>query len=96
MGWKFKGKTPLWFKLIGGILLADATAHFGLLWTVSSWASPVRDALHPRPLPFRDGVVYFVAPEIGWYLSAWWIAVGLFFLLAALLLVNRDQLERTA
>jgi hypothetical protein len=65
-----------------------------LQWTVSWWASPVRDALHPRPLPFRDGVVYFVTPEVGWYLSAWWIAVGLFLLLVVLLLVNRDQLER--
>jgi hypothetical protein len=95
MGWRFKGKTPLWFKLIVGILIADATAHFSLLWTVSWWASPMRNALHPRPLPFRDGVVYFVGPEVSWYLGAWWIAVGLFFLLVMLLVMNRDQLERT-
>ena len=55
----------------------------------------MRDAIHPRPLPFRDGVVYFVAPEVRWYLGAWWIAVGLFFVLVVLLLINRDQLERT-
>ncbi|HTW59244.1 MAG TPA: hypothetical protein VMD99_14025 [Terriglobales bacterium] len=95
MGWRFKGKTPLWFKLVAGLLVADATAHFILQWTVSSWASPVRDALHPSPLPFRDGVVYFVAPEVGWYLNAWWIAVALFLVLVVLLVVNRDRLERT-
>jgi hypothetical protein len=95
MGWRFKGKTPLWFNLIAGLLIADAAAHFILQWTVSWWASPVRDAMHTHPLPFRDGVVYFVAPEVGWYLHAWWISVGLFFLLVVLLLINRAQLERT-
>jgi hypothetical protein len=94
-GWRFKEKTPLWFKLIAGLLFADAALHFILSSIVSWWASPMRDAAHPRPLPFRDGVVYFVGPEISWYLSAWWIAVALFFLLVVLLLVNHDQLERT-
>jgi hypothetical protein len=95
MGWRFKEKTPLWFTLMAGVLIADAAAHFSLLWTVSWWASPTRDAMHPRPLPFRDGVVYWVTPEISWYLGAWWIAVGLFFVLFVLLIVNRDRLERT-
>jgi hypothetical protein len=95
VGWRFKEKTPLWFKLIVALLIADAAAHFILLWTVSSWASPVRDTMHPRPLPFRDGVVYFVAPEVSWYLGAWWIAVGLFFVLVILLVMNRDRLERS-
>jgi hypothetical protein len=36
-----------------------------------------------------------VSPEVGWYLSAWWIGVGLFVVLIALLVANRDQLERT-
>lgn len=96
MGWRFKQKTPLWFKLITVFLIADAAAHSALSLTVSSWASPVRDAMHPRPLPSREGVVYFVSPEAGWYLGAWWIAVGLFLLLLVLLVVKRDQLERTA
>jgi hypothetical protein len=93
---RFKRKTPLWFPLVAGLLVADAAVHIVLLSTISSWASLVRDAAHPRLLPFRDGVVYFVAPEVGWYLGAWWIAVGLFLLLAVLLIVNRDQLERRA
>jgi uncharacterized membrane protein YfcA len=95
MSWRFKEKTPLWFKLTAGLLLADAAARFFLATTISWWASPVRDAMHPRPLPFRDGVVYFVSPVAGWYVSAWWIGVGLFVVLATLLVVNRDQLERT-
>jgi hypothetical protein len=95
MAWRFKEKTPLWFLGIAGLLIADAAARFALSLTVSWWASPVRDAIHPRPLPFRDGVVYFVSPETGWYLGAWWIAVGLFVVLAVLLVVNHNQLERT-
>jgi hypothetical protein len=94
MSWRFKEKTPLWFKLIAGLLIADAAAHFCLLGTVSWWASKARDEIHPRPLRFRDGVVYFVSPEVSWHLSAWWIAVGLFIVLAALLVANHDQLER--
>jgi hypothetical protein len=95
MSWRFKGKTPLWFKLIAGLAVVDAAIHFALLSTVAWWASPVRDAEHTHPLPFHDGIVYWVAPEVGSYLHAWWIAVGLFFLLVVLLLVNRDQLEQT-
>jgi hypothetical protein len=95
MSLRFKEKTPLWFALIAGLLVADTAVHIGLLSTVSWWASPVRDAAHPRLLPFRDGVIYFVAPGVGWYVGAWWIAVGLFLLLAVLLAVYRDQLERT-
>jgi hypothetical protein len=95
MSWRFKEKTPLWFKLTAGLLITDAALHFILLWTVSWWASPVRDALHSRPLPFRDGVVYWVSPSAAWYLNAWWIAVALFFLLAVLLVFHRDQLDRT-
>lgn len=95
MGWQFKIRTPLWFSLTVGLLITDATVHFCLLCTVSSWASPVRDAAHSHPLPFRDGVVYFVSSDVSWYLHAWWIAVGLFFLLAVMLVINRHQLERT-
>jgi hypothetical protein len=94
-GWRFKGKTPLWFKLVAGLLITDAAAHISLSATVAWWASRARDAAHMRLLPFRDGVVYFVSPEVGWYLSAWWISIALFLLLAGLLVVNRDQLERT-
>jgi hypothetical protein len=94
MSWRFKEKTPLWFKLVAGLLMADAAAHFFLAATVSWWASPIRDAMHRRPLPFRDGVVYFVSPVVGWYVSAWWIGVGLFILLIGLLVANRDQLQR--
>jgi hypothetical protein len=39
-------------------------------------------------------VVYFTNQQIGWYLGAWWIGVGLFIVLIALLVANRDQLER--
>lgn len=95
MGWRFKERTPPWFSVVVGLLIADAAVHFGLLWTVSWWASPRRDAAHLHPLPFRDGVVYFVSDGLGWYLGAWWIAVGLFVALAVLLVMNREKLERT-
>jgi hypothetical protein len=95
MGWRFKGKTPVWFSVVAGLLIADSFVHFAMLWTVSWWASPTRDTLHPYPLPFRDGVVYFVTSALGRYLNTWWIGIGLFLLLAVLLVLNRDQLERT-
>jgi hypothetical protein len=94
LGWRFKGKTPLWFIVTAGLLLLNALLHFGMLLTISSWAQPVKDADHSYRLPFRDGAIYFVQPWIGEYLNAWWIGVGLLVALALLIFLNRDQLER--
>ena len=94
LGWRFKGKTPLWFPLIVGLLLADSALHFGLQFTVSMWAQSSPDAMHSHRLPFRDGVIYFIQPWLGWYLGAWWIGLGLLAILAVLLVLKRGQLER--
>ena len=94
LGWRFKGRTPLWFPLIVGLLMADSVVHFGLLMTVSSWAQARRDAVHSYRVPFRDGANYFVQPQLGWYLDSWWIGVGLLMMLVALLYVKRRELER--
>jgi len=96
MGWRFKRRTPLWFTIIVGLLMSDSALHFGLLWTVSSWASSARDAAHSYRVPFRDGIIYFVQPWLGWYLDAKWIGIGLLALLVLMLVLKRDQLERTA
>jgi hypothetical protein len=93
-GWRFKEKTPLWFKLIVGLIVVDSVVHFGMLWTVSSWAMASPDAAHTYRVPFRDGVIYFVQPWLGHYLDARWLGIGLLALLVLLLVVKRDQLER--
>jgi hypothetical protein len=93
LGWRFKGRTPLWFMLIIGLLLADAALHSGLLFTVSMWARSSPDAIHSYRVPFRDGAIYFIQPWLGWYLGAWWIGLGLLATLAVLLVVKRGQLE---
>ncbi len=84
----------MWFQLIIGLLIADSALHFGLLWTVSSWALPAPDAAHSYRLPFRDGGIYFVQSWLGWYLNAWWLGLGLLAVLALLLALKRSQLER--
>lgn len=96
LGWRFKNSTPLWFKLVVALIFADSTLHFGLLSTVSMWASSLRDATHPHPVPFRDGNVYFIDVWLGRYLDAWWISVGLLALLILLLVLNRDRIERAS
>lgn len=96
LGWRFKSSTPLWFKLVVAFIFADSTLHFGLLSTVSMWASSSRDAIHPHPVPFRDGNVYFIGVWLGRYLDAWWISVGLLGLLIVMLVLNRDRMERTS
>ena len=94
LGWRFKNRTPLWFTLSVGLLIANSVVHFGLLWTVSSWAQTTRDAMHSYRIPFRDGVNYFADSTLGWYLDAWWIGLVLFLAVVVLLVINRDQLER--
>jgi len=94
LGWRFKGGTPLWFKLIIGLLMMDSVLHFGLLFTVSAWAQSSPDVEHAYRVPFRDGNIYFVQSWLGWYLNAWWLGIGLFALLVVLLVVRREQLER--
>jgi len=95
LGWRFKGGTPWWFTAIVGILIADSVVHVGLLMTVSTWAQSSRDAAHTYRVPFRDGVNYFVQPELGRYLDSWWIGVGLLVVLAVLLWLKRGRLERS-
>lgn len=95
-GWRFKGRMPLWFKLTSGVLIANSLLHFGLFWTVSSWAQARPDATHSYRLPFRDGSIYFATGWVGWYVDAWWISVVVFVVLVALLVLNRDQLEQSA
>ncbi len=94
LGWRFKGRTPLWFPVIVGVLIGDSAVHVGLLMTVSSWAQSKRDAIHSYHVPFRDGVNYFVQPALGWYLDSWWIGVGLLVTLGLLLYLKRGELER--
>jgi hypothetical protein len=94
LGWRFKDRMPLWFKLIVGLLLTDSALHFGLLSTVSTWALPEPDAAHSYRLPFRDGGIYFVQSWLGWYLNAWWLGLGLLAVLVLLLALNRGHLER--
>jgi len=94
LGLRFKNATPWWCQLIVGLLLADSVIHVGLLLTVSSWASSSRDAVHSYRVPFRDGNIYFVQTWVGTYLNTWWIGVGLLALLAVLLVLNRNLLER--
>jgi hypothetical protein len=94
MGWHFKNGTPMWFTAIVGLLLADSILHFGLLFTVSTWAQSARDAVHSYRLPFRDGNIYFVQPWLGHYLDARWSGAVLLAALVVLLFLNRDRLER--
>jgi hypothetical protein len=96
LGWRFKTKTLLWFVLVVGVLMVNAALHFVLLFTVSSWAQPRADFDHSYRVPFRDGVIYFVQPWLGEYLNAWWVGVALLLLLIALLIKNRNQLERSS
>ncbi len=96
LGWRFKDRTPLWFKAIVVLLMADAALHLTLLMTVSNWALHSPDAAHSHRVPFRDGNVYFVSWWLGRYLDAWWIAPGLFAILVLLLFVNREQIERSS
>lgn len=94
LGWRFKGRTPLWFTVLVALLMLDSVVHFGLLMTVSTWARASRDAEHFYRVPFRDGAIYFVQPWLGRYLDSWWIGVGLFAVLILLFFLKRDQLER--
>ncbi|HTS34624.1 MAG TPA: hypothetical protein VMH04_03070 [Candidatus Solibacter sp.] len=94
-GWHFKGKTPWWFMLTAGLVLVDSAVHVALLATVSSWAQPRPDIAHSYRLPFRDGNIYFTSQLLGTYLDIRWIGIALILILAVLLFVNRDQLEKS-
>ncbi len=94
LGWRFKGGTPWWCKVIIGLLMADSVLHFGLLSFVPQWALVAPDAVHTHRVPFRDGNIYFVQPWLGSYLDARWIGIGLLAVLVVLLVLKREQLER--
>jgi hypothetical protein len=96
VGWQFKGSTPVWAKILAGVLVVNTLLQLAASFSIPRWSPLQPDDFHSYPIRQRGSPTFFVQPWLGVYsdygLYAGFALLLLFFLL---LLINRDQLERT-
>jgi len=91
---RFKNGVPLAFKLVSAIIVLNFVVEFGLLLSLSKFAS--RLPIGPDTFAiWRGRTVYFVRPWLGHYLSIGsWAQFVLLGILVLVLFLNRSQLEK--
>ena len=66
-----------------------------MLTTISHWARSVPDSSHSYEFRMKFGQHYYVSARVGWYLNNdLWIFFGLLGILALIMLIHRDKIER--
>ena len=89
------GKPPLYWTILFGITIVQIAVSLALFFTLPQWARHVPDASHPVELRMKGGHLYYLSPGIGWFMNNdLWITFGLLGLLALIMVVHRDKIER--
>ncbi|MGO8795013.1 MAG: hypothetical protein ACLQLC_09335 [Candidatus Sulfotelmatobacter sp.] len=95
MRWQFKDEAPLSFKMVFTLLIANFLGQFVTSHAIPRWSPVTPDMVHPYPIRFKGGTVYFVQPWLGKYfdygLRAQFVLLALLFLI---LWIHRDEVER--
>lgn len=95
--WRFKGKTPVSFKVLLSVVIINLATQMILIFTLPKWGRYLPDLTHSYPITLKGRGLYFVQPWLGHYVSqGLWIN---FVLIAALLVVlwnNRPRMEGTS
>jgi hypothetical protein len=93
----FKGKTPVSYKLALSLFACSVFFEIGARLAIPKWSPVAPDAIHSCAFHMRNGAVYFVQPWLGKYLNlAGWINAILFAFVVVVLLLHRNELERTS
>lgn len=96
MKWKFKGETPVWARVLAGLLVVNIFLQIITAYAIPRWFPIQPDPIHSFAVRFKGGPTYFVQPWLGMYsdygLDIGFVLLGVFLLL---LWIKRDQLERT-
>jgi hypothetical protein len=89
------GKPPLYWSIIFVATMAHIAVSLVLPFTLTRWARAVPDVHHPIELRMKGGHLYYLSPGMGWYMNNdIWITFALLAILALIMLIHRDKVER--
>jgi hypothetical protein len=93
--WQWIGKPPLYWTVFLCAVFGNIATSLLLSFTLPRWARSIPDASHPVELRMKGGHLYYLSPEIGWYMNNdVWITFGLLGILALIMFIHRDKVER--
>ncbi len=93
--WQWIGKPPIYWTITFWITMAEFVVGWVMLVTLPRWGRATPDAAHPVEMRMKFGHIYYLSPEIGWFVkNGLWIFFGLSGFLPLIMLFHRDRLER--
>jgi hypothetical protein len=93
--WQFKGETPLWAKILAGVLFLNILLQVVSSYGIPRWTPIHPDAVHSYAIHYRGGPTFYVQPWIGLYVDyGVYLGFAVLVLFLVLLWINRDQLEQ--
>jgi hypothetical protein len=93
--WQWIGKPPIYLTFGFWLVGVEFVVGWVMFVTLPQWGRTTSDAAHPVELRTKFGHVYYLSPEIAWFLkNDLWIFFTLLGLLLLILLFHRDKLER--
>jgi hypothetical protein len=93
--WQWIGKPPLYWTVLLCAMMGQVAVSLVLFFTLPRWARSISDALHPVELRMKGGHLYYLSPGMGWYMNNdVWITFGLLGILALIMFIHRDKIER--
>jgi|ERR1700730_2455132 len=93
--WQWIGKPPAYWTVLLCAMMAQVAVSLVLFFTLPRWARSVPDASHPIVLRMKGGHLYYLSPGMGWCMNNdALITFGLLGILALIMLIHRDKIER--
>ncbi len=93
--WQWIGKPPVYWTVLLCAMMAQVAVSLVLFSTLPRWARSVPDASHPIVLRMKGGHLYYLSPGMGCYMNNdVLITFGLLGILALIMFINRDKIER--
>jgi len=93
--WQWIEKPPLYWTVLFCAMFGNIAMSLLLSSTLPRWARSMPDASHPVELRMKGGHLYYLSPGMSWYMNNdVWITFGLLGILALIMLIHRDKVER--
>ncbi len=88
------GRPPLYWTIILVVMMGQIALSLALSFTLPRWAQSVPDASHPVQW-MESGHYYYLSPSTSWYMNNdIWITFALLGILAFIMIIHRDKIER--
>ncbi len=89
------GKPPLYWTILFVVTMGHIAVSLALSFTLTRWARSMPDASHPIELRMKGGHLYYLSTGMSWYMNNdIWITFGLLGILALIMIIHHDKIER--